>query len=35
VAVPALGYPNAATCAGLGLRFAPAVPLAGAEFLPI
>lgn len=35
VAVPALGYPDAATCAGLGLRFAPAVPLAGAEFLPI
>lgn len=35
VAVPALGYPDAAACAGLGLRFAPAVPLAGAEFLPI
>ena len=35
VAVPALGYPDATTCAGLSLRFAPAVPLAGAEFLPI
>lgn len=34
-AVPALGYPDAAACAALGLRFAPAVPLAGAEFQPI
>lgn len=35
VAVPALGYPDAALCAALPLHFAPAVPLAGAEFLPI
>lgn len=35
VAVPALGYPDAASCARLVVRFAPAVPLAGGEFLPI
>jgi tRNA(Ile)-lysidine synthase len=35
VAVPALGHPEPAACAALALRFAPAVPLAGAAFLPI
>lgn len=35
VAVPALGHPEPAACAALGLRFAPSVPLAGAAFLPI
>lgn len=34
-AIPALGYPDAAACAAVPLRFAPAVPLAGAAFLPI
>jgi hypothetical protein len=34
-AVPALGYPDVATCAAVKVRFAPAVPLAGAGFLPI
>lgn len=34
-AVPELGYPDAAACAAVPLRFAPAVPLAGAAFLPI
>jgi tRNA(Ile)-lysidine synthase len=33
VAVPALRYPDAATCARLPLAFAPAVPLSGAAFL--
>jgi tRNA(Ile)-lysidine synthase len=35
VAVPALGYPDAAACAALTLHFAPAVPLAGTQFQPI
>ncbi|MCC6716734.1 MAG: tRNA lysidine(34) synthetase TilS [Acetobacteraceae bacterium] len=35
VAVPALGHPDAPRCADFGLQFRPALPLAGAPFLPI
>ena len=35
IAVPALGYPNAACCHALAVDFRPALPLGGGAFLPI